>query len=252
MPGPIRRVMNQHPREISLHAGHAHAHGRLLRGRGPSRARRPERRRRVGRPALREALQPVARRLQGRHDRLQGFSARLSQVAGALRSGGYARVPSMPGSRLDLEPSTSFEDYLRPSSATRRARIFAANIARPPRARRRRCRSSPTSRRYIDELFPLYRQVLQKSHYKFEELTEVLLPQARPPMNDRDRLLHLAPERQGRRVQLLRGARGRAARPLHRPRLRGRARVSISISSPGATSSPGRSRTAATATTARR
>ena len=61
--------------------------------------------------ALSEALRPVARSFQAAMIVLKDFPKAYRKPLRPMRRAGYARVPSMPGSRLDLD-FKNFEDYL--------------------------------------------------------------------------------------------------------------------------------------------
>jgi hypothetical protein len=61
--------------------------------------------------ALSEALRPVARGFQAAMIVLKDFPKTYRKSLRPMRRSGYARVPSMPGSRLDLN-FKNFEDYL--------------------------------------------------------------------------------------------------------------------------------------------
>jgi len=121
--------------------------------------------------ALSEALQPVARSFQAAMIVLKDFPKTYRKPLRPMRRAGYARVPSMPGSRLDLN-FKSFDDYLQ----TRLSHKTRKNL----RSKFRKASTGPLVTMevvsdiapHIDELYPLYRQVLERSQYKFEELTK--------------------------------------------------------------------------------
>jgi hypothetical protein len=121
--------------------------------------------------ALSEALHPVARGFQAAMIVLKDFPKTYRKSLRPMRRAGYARVPSMPGSRLDLN-FKSFDDYLQ----TRLSHKTRKNL----RSKYRKAAAGPLVTMevvsdiapHIDELFPLYRQVLERSQYKFEELTK--------------------------------------------------------------------------------
>jgi len=134
--------------------------------------------------ALHEALQPVAREFQAAMIVMKDFPKSYRKVLRPLRKAGFARVPSMPGSRLDLN-FKNFEEYLQTklSHKTRKnLRHKYRQVAAGP-ALELQVVSDITP--YIDEVFPLYQQVLERSRYKFEELTKAYFIQLGRRMNDR-------------------------------------------------------------------
>ena len=252
-PRPIRRAHGQIPPAFSLHAGHAHAHGRLFRRRGAPRARPLHRQRSSGSP------RPCAKRcsrwprgFKAAHDRVQGFSAELPQIAAprcarpAMRG---CRACRARGSTSISRISRTISDQAQPQDAQESP---AANIARPPPGRPSTMEVVSDIEPHIDEIFPLYQQVLERSQYKFEELTKSYFVQLGRRMGDRAVFFIWRAERQGRRLQFLRRARRRPARPLHRPRLQRRARASPLFRHLPRHRHLGASRTATTPTTARR
>jgi hypothetical protein len=121
--------------------------------------------------ALSEALRPVARGFKAAMIVLKDFPKAYRKPLRPMRRAGYARVPSMPGSRLDLN-FKNFDDYLQ----TRLSHKTRKNL----RSKFRKAAAGPLVKMevvsdiapHIDELFPLYQQVLERSQYKFEELTK--------------------------------------------------------------------------------
>jgi hypothetical protein len=87
---------------------------------------------------------------------------------------GFARIPSMPMTRLDIDYA-DFDDYARQAlnSATRRKlrRKFAIAAAAAPIAMSIEGDATPL----IDDLYPLYLQVYERSKQHFEKLTPAFL-----------------------------------------------------------------------------
>ena len=134
--------------------------------------------------ALREALPRVAGALKARMVVFKDFPRSYRTPLRHLLKAGYARVPSMPGSRLDLD-FRDFEDYLtrKLSHKTRKnLRHKYRKSAAGPKLTMEVVRDIEP---YIDEVFPLYQQVLERSHYKFEELTKSYFVQLGRRMGDR-------------------------------------------------------------------
>jgi hypothetical protein len=133
--------------------------------------------------ALEEALQPVARKFKAAMIVLKDFPKSYRKALRPLRRAGFRRVPSMPGSRLDLN-FKNFEDYLQ----TKLSHKTRKNL----RQKYRKAAEAPLEMQvltdispHIDELFPLYQQVLERSRYKFEELTKSYFMQVGRRMGDR-------------------------------------------------------------------
>jgi hypothetical protein len=99
---------------------------------------------------------------------------------------GFARVPSMPMTRLDIRYA-DFDDYTRRAlnSSTRRKlrKKFAAAAASPPIEMSEMHDASAI----VDELFPLYLQVYERSKLHFEKLTPAFLREIGRRMPDKAR-----------------------------------------------------------------
>jgi hypothetical protein len=134
--------------------------------------------------ALSEALHPVARNFGAAMIVMKDFPKSYRKALRPMRRSGYARVPSMPGSRLDLN-FKSFDDYLQ----TKLSHKTRKNL----RSKYRKAAAGPAVEMevvsdiapHIDELFPLYQQVLERSQYKFEELTKSYFVQISRRMSER-------------------------------------------------------------------
>jgi len=134
--------------------------------------------------ALREALPAVARSFSSAMIVLKDFPKTYRKPLRQLRQAGYARVPSMPGSRLELN-FKDFEEYLqtRLSHKTRKNLRHKYRKAAAGVPLKMEMVSDITP--HIEELFPLYQQVLERSHYKFEELTKSYFVSLGQKMKDR-------------------------------------------------------------------
>ena len=134
--------------------------------------------------ALRESLPRVAGALRARMVVFKDFPRSYRTPLRHLLRAGYARVPSMPGSRLELD-FKDFEEYLtrKLSHKTRKnLRLkYRQAAAKTPLTMEVVSDIEP----HIDEVFPLYEQVLERSHYKFEELTKSYFVQLGKRLKDR-------------------------------------------------------------------
>ncbi len=99
---------------------------------------------------------------------LKEFKAVYRDALACFAAHGYTRVPSMPMTRLDIHHA-SFDDYMR-HALSRSAR---KDLRRKFKA--------------IDEVYPLYLQVYQRSSLRFEKLTRQYLCELGRRMPDRAR-----------------------------------------------------------------
>jgi hypothetical protein len=183
-PGPIRRLLNRIREKFPstlvmrmLMVGCSAGEGHLVRDSqtgGDAWVAR----------ALREALQPVARGLRAGMIVFKDFPQSYRESLSALKEGGYTRVPSMPGSRLDLA-FTDFEQYLNTKLSHKTRKNLRYKYRKAAAGPKMEMQVVSDISPYVEEVYPLYRQVLQKSHYKFEELTEGYFLQLGQSMNDR-------------------------------------------------------------------
>src|SRR5262249_15952988 len=120
--------------------------------------------------ALPEALQSLARQTNPSLIVFKDFYAKYRGDLDSLGSYGYVRFPSIPMTRLSLEHA-SFEDYLASIGYTTRKSL------------RRKFRKTELAAKIemevvtditpnLDEIYPLYLQVHERSRMKFETLTK--------------------------------------------------------------------------------
>lgn len=136
--------------------------------------------------ALKESLTPVARRLNAVLIVFKDYPKYYRRYLDRLRDSGFTRVPSMPATRMDLNFS-DFEDYLK----TRVSYTMRKNLRR----KFRKAQSGPPIELevvtdispYVNEVYPLYRQTLNRSQFRFQELTKSYLCELGHQMNDRAR-----------------------------------------------------------------
>lgn len=135
--------------------------------------------------ALHACLPEVARHARASLVVLKDFPTEYRSTLQAFSRNGYTRVPSMPMTRLKLGYAT-FDQYLATlSHATRKGlrRKF-----------RKTERSAPIEMEvmhditpYVDEIYPLYLQVHERSSMKFERLTKSYLCNLGQRMPERTR-----------------------------------------------------------------
>jgi predicted N-acyltransferase len=127
-------------------------------------------------PVLKDALVDEAYKLGASLIVFKEFRASHRAVLDRLQADGFARVPSMPMTRLNFD-FASFDEYLstKLGSATRKnlRRKFKAIDAADPIE----LTVSTNIEAEVDELYPLYLQIYEKSSMRFEKLTPEFLVQ---------------------------------------------------------------------------
>ncbi len=123
--------------------------------------------------ALHAALPAVARAGKASLIALKDFSSRYRSVLGAFSDNGYARIPSMPMTRLALN-FRDFDDYLAHLSyGTRKS--LRRKFRKTERAAQITREITTDITPYLDEVYPLYLAVHERSPMKFEKLTKEYL-----------------------------------------------------------------------------
>lgn len=123
--------------------------------------------------ALRSTLKTCARESNASLVVFKDFPAQYRQALRHFPANGYARVPSMPMTELQL-PYTDFDHYVSSLGASTRKdlrRKFRKAAAAPPISLEVTTDITP----YVDEVYPLYLQVHERSPLKFECLTKKFL-----------------------------------------------------------------------------
>ena len=120
--------------------------------------------------ALHASLRAHARQNRASLIVLKDFPARYRLALETFRSNGYARIPSMPMTRLVLHYH-DWDEYFRTlSKATRKdLRRKFRNAERVPKID---VEIVSDLTRYVDEAYPLYLEVHERSPLKFETLTK--------------------------------------------------------------------------------
>jgi hypothetical protein len=134
--------------------------------------------------ALSEALRPVARGFKAAMIVMKDFPKTYRKALRPLRRAGYARVPSMPGSRLDLN-FKNFDEYLQTKLSHKTRKNLRSKYRKAAAGAEVTMEVVADIAPHIDELFPLYQQVLERSQYKFEELTKSYFMQISCRMSER-------------------------------------------------------------------
>jgi hypothetical protein len=163
--GLLRRFWPRFLLVRTLMIGCAAGEGHLDGGRGGD-----ESRERASARLLAGAVLRHARALRAPLIVLKEFPANYRSALECFLARGFARVPSMPMTRLDID-YPSFEDYLQRalSRKTRRdLRLKFRAAEQAPIELELRTDVTPV----IDELYPLYLQVYGRSRMRFETLTK--------------------------------------------------------------------------------
>ncbi|MEP7070866.1 MAG: GNAT family N-acetyltransferase [Verrucomicrobiota bacterium] len=135
--------------------------------------------------ALFEALPAVARSEGASLIVWKDFSARYRQVLGDFARHAFTRVPSMPMTRLQLD-FVDFDDYLgHLSYGTRKS--LRRKFRKTERSHNLNMEVTSDLTPYLDEVYPLYRAVQDRSSMKFENLTKEYFAQLGRLMPDRVR-----------------------------------------------------------------
>lgn len=101
---------------------------------------------------------------------LKDFPAKYRPILEDFSSNGYARIPSMPMTKLSLDHA-SFDDYLATLGyATRKG--LRRKFRKTERAAKINMEVVSDITPYVDEIYPLYLQVHERSPMKFEHLTK--------------------------------------------------------------------------------
>ena len=143
--------------------------------------------------ALPEALQLLARQTKPSLIVFKDFYARYRGDLDALGSYGYARFPSMPMTRLSLEHA-SFDDYLASIGYTTR-KSLRRKFRKTERAAKIEMDVVTDIAPHLDEIYPLYLQVHERSRMKFETLTKDYFREVSRRMSDRARFFIWRQER---------------------------------------------------------
>jgi predicted N-acyltransferase len=121
--------------------------------------------------ALRASLRTYARQNKASLVVLKDFPVEYRAALGTFTSNGYARIPSMPMTRLPLHDFQDWDEYFRTlSKATRKD--LRRKFRKAERAPKIDMELVNEITPYVDEIHPLYLQVHERSPYKFETLTK--------------------------------------------------------------------------------
>lgn len=135
--------------------------------------------------ALREALLPFARQNKASLIVLKDFYSKYRQVLESFSENGYARIPSMPMTRLSLRYS-NFDEYLGSIGYMTRKGL-RRKFKKAEKGAKIEMEVVNDVSPLVDEIYPLYLQVHERSPLKFETLTKDYFHEVSQRMPDRAR-----------------------------------------------------------------
>jgi Acetyltransferase (GNAT) domain len=118
-----------------------------------------------------DALVPHARALGAPLIVLKEFPAQYRDPLQCFTAQGFARIPSMPMTRLDIEYE-NFEQYLQQALSRKTRRDLRLKFRAAEQAAPISLEICGDATPIIDELYPLYLQVYNRSRLQFERLTK--------------------------------------------------------------------------------
>jgi Acetyltransferase (GNAT) domain len=136
---------------------------------------------------LSERLHELARKERAPMIVLKEFPARYRNALSCFLGRGYTRVPSMPMTRLDLTGYKSFDDYLSKAIKSKRRNEFRRKFKAAEQSGPIEMEVVADVSPVIEELYPLYLQVFERSKLQFEKLTEAYFAELGRRMPDKAR-----------------------------------------------------------------
>lgn len=119
---------------------------------------------------LHEVLPEVARRLNASLIVLKDFPSSYRATLKYFSANGYARIPSFPACRLDLA-YRDFEDYMERALSYKTRKNLRRKFRDADRLGKFPMEVLKDFTPVLDEIYPLYRQVIARSKFQFEVLT---------------------------------------------------------------------------------
>ncbi len=120
------------------------------------------------------AILEQARRLKAALIVFKEFTAAERAALACLKEHGFTRIPSMPMTRRRLN-FTNFEEYMRLALSQKFRAQLRRNCRRSAERAQLEMRVVTDVTPYIDEIYPLYLAVYERSDLKFEKLTREYL-----------------------------------------------------------------------------
>ena len=117
---------------------------------------------------------------------LKEFPSRYRKVLDCFMQRGFARVPSMPMTMLDIRYD-SFDAYMEKALKSSSRRKLRKKLEATAGVSDIRMSVTDDAASFVDEIYPLYLQVFERSKMQFEKLTKDFFRQLGQRMNDKVR-----------------------------------------------------------------
>jgi predicted N-acyltransferase len=127
-----------------------------------------------------------ARSLKAQLIVLKEFPSRYRDILHCFEQCGFARAPSMPMTMLDIEYD-SFEAYMAKALKSSSRRKLRKKLAATAGTSDIRMSVTDDATGFVDEIYPLYLQVFERSKMQFEKLTKDFFRQIGQRMGDKVR-----------------------------------------------------------------
>ena len=127
-----------------------------------------------------------ARSLNAKLIVLKEFPSRYRKILHCFLQCGFARAPSMPMTMLDIGYD-SFDDYMVKALKSSTRKKLRKNLEATAGVSDIRMSVTDDAASFVDELYPLYLQVFERSQMQFEKLTKDFFRQIGQRMNDKVR-----------------------------------------------------------------
>jgi predicted N-acyltransferase len=127
-----------------------------------------------------------ARALKAQLVVLKEFPSRYRNVLHCFEQCGFARAPSMPMTKLDIAYE-SFDAYMAKALKSSTRRKLRKKLAATAGVSDIRLSVTDDATSFVDEIYPLYLQVFERSNMRFEKLTKDFFRQLGQRMNDKVR-----------------------------------------------------------------
>jgi hypothetical protein len=117
---------------------------------------------------------------------LKEFPSRYRKLLRCFGQCGFARAPSMPMTMLDIRYD-SFDAYMAKALKSSSRKKLRKNLEATAGVSDIRMSVADDAARFVDEIYPLYLQVFERSRMQFEKLTKDFFRQIGQRMNDKVR-----------------------------------------------------------------
>ncbi len=176
----VRRVWPQFLTMRTLMVGCAAGEGHLC-------ADDPEEQRRQTQ-LLAASIRDLARKEKASLIVMKEFPASYREPLSCFLSHGFAMMPSMPMTRLDISQYSNFDDYLSKAIKAKRRTEFRRKFKAAEQSSPIELTVTQDPEAAVDEIYALYEQVYERSELKFEKLTQDYFRQLGRRMPDKVRL----------------------------------------------------------------